>query len=586
MVATSALSAPDRVTPHTYTYEQPAGMAGAHTTNQEGSGQMGFKLPDTLPTDADGLAQLRAEAVDAFNEIYGDGTGAPSAEEFAEMKAITDAITALDDAAAEMSAADERAASAAEMAAALAAKADEATGEDTDDDDEPADADATVDEEAVNEPEEERAPVEEVTASGRTRFTDAANGQTPGDVPTTPAGFRLTTSAKNYQAGIVDSGTVAREFLDIAHGRAARVIGAGGRTDTTIAYIERQVPAEFTIGDDTHAHTVLEHATSEHRLPGGSLVAAGGWCAPSETMYDFLPTGAPSGILSLPEVSIKRGGVKFPKEPDFDKLYDDVGFHQTEAQAQAGTEKTCIEIPCGEFEELRLDAVGLCITGGILQDKAWPELTKKFVDEAMRLHEHKLNAHRIKTVADGSTAVTGFTGTIGAAGAVLATLELQVHDMRARHRLSRDESLEGMAPEWLLGVLRADLAYRDEVLPERVTDQHIIDHFRDRGANLQFVKDWQTDVIGAKTPAKAWPATVQVALWKAGTWWMANEPVVNLGVTYDAAMLKKNQRIQLFTEDGTAVGKRGVDSRLLTIPVAVNGQVGLRVDVAGAGTGG
>ena len=62
----------------------------------------------------------------------------------------------------------------------------------------------------------------------------------------------------------------------------------------------------------------------------------------------------------------------------------------------------------------------------------------------------------------------------------------------------------------------------------------------------------------------------------AGTWWSAVEPVINLGITYDATMLKTNRRILMFTEDGVAIGKRGPESRLVTIPVKVDGMVGLR----------
>lgn len=544
---------------------------------------MRFKLPETLPTDADGLAQLRADAVDAFNEIYGDGTGTPTADEFAEMKAITDAIKAVDDAAAELSAADERTAAAAEMAAGLAPAATE--DEDTDDDS--ADDDG---EEATSADEEGTAGVvdegDAVTAAAhRTRFADAATGKTP-PVPTPERGFRLTTSAHNFESGVVDSLRVAQEFGHLSTGRAARVLSTGGRSDTTLAYIERDIPAEFMIGDDTSAAAALTRVTDEARLDGGSLVAAGGWCAPSETMYDFLPTGAPTGLLSLPEVGMARGGIKFPTEPDFAAVYEAIGFHQTEAQAQAGTEKTCYEIPCGEFEEVRLDAVGVCITAGVLQDAAWPELTKKYIDEALRLHEHKKNAWRIGKIVEGSTAVTGLTGTIGAAGAVLASLELQVADMRARHRLGRTQTLEGMAPEWMFGLLRSDLAYRDEVLPELVTDEHILAHFRNLGANLQFVADWQTEDVGAATAPTAWPAEVKVALWPAGTWAAGVKPVLNVGVTYDSTLLKQNKAIQLFTEDGAAVFKRGPESRLVTIPTAVNGQVGLRADVSSAAAGG
>ena len=35
----------------------------------------------------------------------------------------------------------------------------------------------------------------------------------------------------------------------------------------------------------------------------GNLSAAGGWCAPSELNY---------GFLTLPEIQVKRGGVKWP----------------------------------------------------------------------------------------------------------------------------------------------------------------------------------------------------------------------------------------------------------------------------------
>ncbi|NEK06089.1 major capsid protein, partial [Rhizobium leguminosarum] len=72
------------------------------------------------------------------------------------------------------------------------------------------------------------------------------------------------------------------------------------------------------------------------------------------------------------------------------------------------------------------------------------------------------------------------------------------------------------------------------------------------------------------------PKTVDVILYPAGTWWGAVEPVVNLGIIRDSALIRQNKQIQMFTEDGVAVGKRGPESRQVTIPVAVNGTVGPR----------
>ncbi|MDO4610975.1 major capsid protein [Corynebacterium sp.] len=539
---------------------------------------MGFTLPDPLPTGADELAELRAEAKTAFDTAFDDAGAEPTQDDIDEMRRITDAVETIDTAIADIEAARQRAEEARCLADRLA-PSDETT--DTGDN---ADADTDADGDETEEPAEETAdtaaadepePVAAAATPKRTTFARAATGRTP-DVPRPEQGWRLTTSAKNYESGIVDSLRVAREFGNLATGRAARVIGAGGRSDTTVAFLDREIPAEFTVGDQADAIRVLDTVTDESRLPGGSLVAAGGWCAPSERVYDFLPTGAATGLLSLPEISVRRGGISFPKEPDFADIYTKIGFHQTETQAQSNEEKTCFEIPCGDFEEVRLDAVGICITGGILQDKAWPELTRKYVDESLRLHQHKMNKAKIDKIVAGSTTVTGVTGTFGTAGAVLATLELQIADMKARHRIGRGTSLEGMAPEWLLSIIRADLAYRDEVLPQQVSDEQIRSHFATLGVNLQFVADWQNEVIGASTAPKTWPAEVKVALWPAGTWWSAVEPVINLGITYDATMLKTNRRILMFTEDGVAIGKRGPESRLVTIPVKVDGMVGLR----------
>ena len=549
---------------------------------------MEFEFPETLPTNVDELSDLRAKAVAAFNDIYGDGKDI-SADAFERLQYLSDGVARIDDQRSELSAADDRVASAADLAAQLADKSDADEDEDDNDDDnsdDDAEADAERkkaenidDEDDDNDDDADDAErnAEHSTRNKRTDFSAAARRNKRDDLPKQTNGFRLTTSAQNFENGIVDQLRVAEEFGNLAKGRAARVVGANGRSETTVAYIERNVPEEFSVGDESEAVAVLDRVTDESRLAGGSLTAAGGWVSPSETMYDFLPTLPASDLLSLPELTIRRGGVKFPQEPDFSAIYNDIGFYQTEAQAIAGEEKPCYEIGDTEFNEVRLDVQGICISAGILQDKAWPELTAKYVAEAMRAHQHKISARRIASVAEGSTDVGTMTGPqFGAIGAVLNAVELQVHDMRVKHRIPSTQTLEGIAPVWLLAVLRADLAYRQGVLPEQVTDQQLRQHFADRGANLQFVVDWQNEVIGGSTPATKWPDTVDLILYPSGTWWSAVEPVVNLGIIHDSTLLRQNRQIQMFTEDGVAVGKRGYESRKLTIPVDPNGTVGAR----------
>lgn len=543
---------------------------------------MGFQLPEVMPTDAAALEDLRADAVKAFNDIYSES---PSADEFADLKVIHDAIGQIDELLATVAAEAE------------AAVEDSADSEDSDEDStastrasEAAEMAANLASKETKQDKDTDTPSEDSSGSKEpTDFSKAATGKTPENIPApkSKAGFRLTTSAKNYESGEVDTFRIAEEFNNLAKGGVGRVIGQNGQTRTMLAYFDRNAPEEFKASTPAEAITAINRATDESRLEGGSLVAAGGWVAPSERDYSFLPVQAATGLLSLPQVTIRRGGITWPQEPDFSAIYDEIGFHQTEAQAIAGTEKPCFEIPDVEWDELRMDVQGICITSNILQDHAWPELTRKFVDEAMRLHLHKISAWQIGKIVEGSTNVGTLTDVMfGTAGAVLSALELQVADMRARHRLGVEQSLEGIAPVWLHSIIRADLAYRQSVLPQQVTNAMINAHFANIGVNLQFVSDWQVgtgNALGTDTAATAWPDTVQVILYPAGTWWGAVDPVINLGIVNDSTLLKQNKQIQMFTEDGVAVGKRGAESRIVTIPTSVDGTVGARYAVSGGG---
>src|SRR5690606_1060125 len=44
-----------------------------------------------------------------------------------------------------------------------------------------------------------------------------------------------------------------------------------------------------------------------------TLVAAGGWCAPSEPLYDLFTVASRDGLLDLPTIGVSRGGVLYPE---------------------------------------------------------------------------------------------------------------------------------------------------------------------------------------------------------------------------------------------------------------------------------
>src|SRR5699024_8635509 len=133
----------------------------------------------------------------------------------------------------------------------------------------------------------------------------------------------------------------------------------------------------------------------------------------------------------------------------------------------------------------------------------------------------------------GSTAVSIPAGNVlGAAGAILNSVELGAEDIRTKHRLPSGTTIEGVAPTWVKPLIRADLAYRTGVGFEQVTDEQINAHFANRGVRLQFVSDWQTSAAnlpGHTTAATKWPSEVKIALYPAGTWVRNVQNVIELG---------------------------------------------------------
>ena len=64
-------------------------------------------------------------------------------------------------------------------------------------------------------------------------------------------------------------------------------------------------------------------------------------------------------------------------------IYAACGFFQTEAEAIAGDCKDCCSVDCPPFDEVRLDAIGLCVKSPLLTEAAYPELVQRFLEGAL-----------------------------------------------------------------------------------------------------------------------------------------------------------------------------------------------------------
>ena len=118
------------------------------------------------------------------------------------------------------------------------------------------------------------------------------------------------------------------------------------RSRTALAVIKKDFPDELRLdGRSTpkQVSDVIKYATDQKHLTpkkysadGNSLVAAGGWCAPSETLYDLCMLESRDGMLQIPEIQVNRGGIRNTLGPDWADILASTGFCFTEAEDIAG----------------------------------------------------------------------------------------------------------------------------------------------------------------------------------------------------------------------------------------------------------
>lgn len=336
-----------------------------------------------------------------------------------------------------------------------------------------------------------------------------------------------------------------------------------------VAQFRRQFDKALT-ADGNNDYDVVMHAARESRLSGGSLLASGGWCSPSETIYSLCDGETTDGILDLPTIQVTRGGIRTTTGPMFSDFYN-AGFRQTEAQALAATVKTCFTISCPPFVETRLDAIGLCIKVGLLQNAAWPELTKRVVSGTLIAQQHKVAADLIAGIIAGSAAVT--TADVGSVtGNLLNSAGLIATTIREEYRLGMNETLEVILPEWVREAIRADLGMRTggDLALLAVADAQIEAFFTARKTRVQWVYNWQQLADGEE----GYPATVKMLVYPAGTWVKGTTDVISLDAVYDAASLSTNDYTGLFVEEGILLTKTCFKSKVVTMNVSAAGLTG------------
>lgn len=370
----------------------------------------------------------------------------------------------------------------------------------------------------------------------------------------------------------------AISMAEVNEGATRRAQGlktAGGGTGMVASY-QIPFPQDLIITDsssEAQGFAALTKAADQHRLNGGDLVASGGWCAPSETVYDIADIACPDGLWDIPEVQLSRGGLRFFRTPTLDVAA--LTFVHTEAADIAGTEKPCFRIPCPAPTEVRCTAHGVCLEVGILTSRFFPEVTDWYVRNSMVAHEIRMKGAFYAAAAAGATAVTTTTS-FAAFSAVYASVALQAADMIERHNLCESSSLELVFPYWARNLFLADIARQQGVKPGDLAPGIIESAFAGIGVRVQWVRGLAPDVptnIGGATPATGWPADLEYLIYPAGSFVAGRGPQVDLGVIIDSVTVSTNDQ-KIFSEECVALIDRLGLARRVTLAICPNGSVG------------
>ena len=525
-----------------------------------------MQIPEDLTgVDEAGLTDLESGLISEFDRLVEDDSA-----DLAQLSELADMIDRVrDERTARVEAAEQRAATVADLTARVKVEsADEVSDEDAEVVDVVDDA---ADEVAEQEP-------ELVTAAARPSATEIARRVPAPEIPEKSDPVVTITASADVPGFAGGANLTLTDVAKAMHARARGLPKKSARA--SVATIQRPIPEERRIPEGASpalVASILDQAGDVRRLrENGALVAAGGWCAPSENLYDLLDIEGSDGILDLPTVQIARGGLNVPSFIGFGDA-DGALWTWTEADdiaaadpEYAGPYKACLRIPCPDFTDYRLQADGLCLTHGNLSNTAFPELTERFVRLALTSHRYRMSGLQLTALlgtAD-NIAITGMPS--DASGDILYAVELHAANLRSRWRLANSDVVEVALPAWAAPAVRASFAARAGVALTNVSDADLAAHFAVRGVRVQFVHDMDPLVSGG-VYATAYPATVQILSWVSGGYVLGTGGSIDLGVVRDSTLNAVNDYTAAWTEEFWTLVQRGPNAVETELPISVDG---------------
>lgn len=428
---------------------------------------------------------------------------------------------------------------------------------------------ATVTLEASTE-EAEEAEVDEVRPSPSVRTMAPLVSVTPRRRSVIIAGADL----PHFSAGteIPDLEAVGRAFAD-----KAEAMRRGLPSKSLVASF--RIPVEGGIRSPEAAHqngALLASAVQSWQ----SLVASGGFCAPEQSLYDFLQihTADRPLLAGLPMQPAPRGRIRYVPPH---VLSDTAGGVTTVTAAQdaANATKNVVSVTCPTERTAEVQAIALRVRVGNFDRMTFPEHFENFFQTALAQHARVAERALLDAIDANSTAVTDGRN-FGAARDLLEALGRQAAARRDAHRMGPDAPVVVVMRSWVRDLIRADLAREAPgAAQERlaVADAEIDRFFAVRNIRVIWTLEGRTGAgqdfapqgAGASLP---WPSVVEAHVFHPGAFVVLEAPQLDLGVEIRDSTLNAQNDVEAFFEIFEGVAYRGLWSTRLRMTVCPSGE--------------
>lgn len=307
-----------------------------------------------------------------------------------------------------------------------------------------------------------------------------------------------------------------------------------------------------------------------------ALTASGGFCAPSQIVYDFVKVNKPTDLAQdfLPVVGAPRGSIEYPDSPDIRDAFSDNVTRSYSNQDDIDAEnKLTAVIACPSFNTCTVGAQYVILQFGNFGTRAYPEWVEHWVGLSMDAHAHKVSEKLISQMVALSSVAVAVGPNAGATSTLISNLAMAAADFRHDLRMGRDAPLDVVLPSWTQDLVQSDMARARKGQPSEtlsISDPTIDGWISNLDLNVHYVEDWQDIDGSASTGASTWPLGLDFLLYPPGTFVKLDMGTLDLGVVRDSTLNATND-YNIFVESFESVCKPGIESRLYSVSICANG---------------